>query len=71
MRGEATCEMTLVIARILWTYDLDIIAGSQQHDEKDLSGSSGEWGRRNADEFQIRDVFTSSHSGPLVRFRKR
>lgn len=64
-------EMALVIARILWTYDLKMIEGSQRYGENGISGGNGEWGRRNPDEFQTRDVFTSSHNGPLVRFRKR
>ncbi|KAF2474421.1 cytochrome P450 [Lindgomyces ingoldianus] len=64
-------EISLVLARILWTYDLEMMPSSQSSGSGFGGNFNGSWGRGNKDEFQTRDFFTSSHHGPIVRFRKR
>ena len=61
----AYAEMSVILARIFWLYDMR------------LRGSIGEGhtslgkGRERANEFQTWDGFTSTHEGPMVEFKRR
>ena len=64
-RGLAYAEMSVMLARIFWLYDMR------------LWGSLGEGrtslgkGRERTNEFQTWDSFTSTHEGPMVEFKLR
>ena len=61
----AYAEMSVILARIFWLYDMR------------LRGSIGEGrtslgrGRERTNEFQTWDGFTSTHEGPMVEFKRR
>ena len=61
----AYAEMSVILARIFWLYDMR------------LQGSLGEGraslgkGRERSNEFQTWDGFTSRHDGPMVEFKRR
>lgn len=64
-KAVAYAEMSVILARIFWLYDLR------------LRGTTGEGctslgkGRERINEFQTWDAFTSTHEGPMVEFRSR
>jgi cytochrome P450 len=67
-------EMGIIIARLFWLYDMRVSPGTHAGEGgKWWQGNFWEpsWGRDREGEFQIRDVFTSSHDGPQVQFRSR
>lgn len=73
--GRASCvgktiayqEMSIILARIIWLYDMRLAAGA--------AGRIGEgserygYGRKIKNEFQVLDNFTSRHNGPMVEFK--
>ncbi|KAJ6035840.1 hypothetical protein N7540_000119 [Penicillium herquei] len=61
-------EMGIILARLLWLFDLRMYSVENETNKKEGDAS---WGRERSEEFQTRDVFTSSHEGPVVQFRKR
>ncbi|GAQ42208.1 hypothetical protein AtubIFM55763_003598 [Aspergillus tubingensis] len=62
-------EMGIILARLLWLFDMRL--DSVHREEGDKKKGDATWGRNRRDEFQTRDVFTSSHDGPVVQFRRR
>ena len=60
-------EMSLIIARMLWLYDMRTQPGSTMGE----GSPSFVWGRMRKDEFQLQDRFVSTHEGPMVEFRAR
>ena len=60
-------EMQLVIARLVWQFEMRILPGSS------LGGGTGKAGslRGKRAEFQLYDRFVSMHKGPMVQFRSR
>lgn len=60
-------EMQLILARLLWEFDMRLEPGSSLGE-----GAPGKgWGRHRKDEFQTFDRFISVHDGPMVQFRRR
>lgn len=64
-------EMGIILARLLWLYDMRIEPENKEAKEKSRPFWKSSWGRDHAGEFQMYDVFTSTHDGPMVQFRKR
>lgn len=66
-KAMAYVEMTLSLGRAIYLYDMRRAVGVQDISEghPDL-----EYGRHRANEFQLRDIFTSGKCGPLVEFRR-
>lgn len=62
----AYLEMSLAIARLMWCLDFTYADGTGEG----VPGS-GVMGRERKEEFQIVDMFSSSKSGPVLRFRRR
>ncbi|KAL9638472.1 MAG: hypothetical protein Q9164_001533 [Protoblastenia rupestris] len=64
-RELAYSQMTLALARIIWSLDFQLVGTVGQ-------GKKGDgWGRERENEFQIRDIFASDKKGPMLRFKKR
>ena len=62
----AYLEMSLAIAKLMWCLDFSC----SEHTGEGVPGS-GIMGRERKEEFQIVDMFSSSKSGPVLRFRRR
>ena len=60
-------EMSLVIARLVWLYDMRLQEGSTAGE----GGSNLGRGRQRRNEFQIQDRFVGTHEGPMVEFKRR
>lgn len=60
-------EMSLVIARLVWLYDMRLQDGS--------TAGEGRWGlgqgRQRRNEFQLQDRFVGTHEGPMAEFKLR
>ena len=73
--GRASCvgkhlayqEMSLVVARIIWLYDMRLQECSTAGEGRWGLG----WGRHRRNEFQLQDRFVSTHEGPFVEFKLR
>lgn len=66
-RNLAYMELTLTLARLLWTYDIraaDGISGGGSAQEKHP-------GRRREGEYQLIDWFLTERYGPMMQFRRR
>lgn len=57
--------MTIIVARIIWLYDMRLQPGSRLGEGYAGLGH----GRHRQGEFQTYDMFTSTHEGPMVEFR--
>lgn len=66
-KGLAYVEMSVCIARILFTYDIRLAPG----DETGAGRPDLKWGRRRRGELQLKDMFVAERDGPLVEFRDR
>ncbi|KAF1959200.1 cytochrome P450 [Byssothecium circinans] len=60
-------EMTIIMARIVWLYDMRLAPGSLVGGGHESMG----YGRTRSNEFQTWDSFVSTHEGPMVQFRLR
>jgi cytochrome P450 len=60
-------EISLVVARTLWLFDIRLAPGSTLGEGSEKLGA----GRHRHKEFQTWDRFVSVHEGPLLQFRKR
>lgn len=69
-QGLAYQEMGLILARLLREFELQLVPSEGERWRK---GSSWErrWRKERSRDFQTRDVFTSTHEGPVVRIRRR
>ncbi|KAI1380115.1 cytochrome P450 [Hypoxylon crocopeplum] len=65
-KSMAYLESSLVIAKALWYFDFEKAPGSLG----DI-GAVGPTGVNNVDEFQLYNVFASSHNGPFLVFHPR
>ena len=66
-KGLAYIEMTNTLARTLFLYDIRRAVGVPDPGE----GKPGAaFGRDRADEYQLKDIFTSKKDGPMVEFRR-
>jgi len=66
-KGLAYVELTVTIARVLYSFDLRLAPGTTLGaGAKDL-----EIGRTRPNEYQIMDVFASKKDGPMLQFRSR
>lgn len=59
----------MVIAKTLWYFDFEPAPGKLG--EVGAGKTEGSLGRTRPDEFQLEDIFTSSHDGPYLMFRPR
>jgi cytochrome P450 len=66
-KGLAYVELTVTLARVLWTFDLRKATGTNVGE----GTFEGEGGRRRVGEFQLWDTFTSLKDGPMVQVRER
>ena len=60
-------ELALTTARLLWSYEWRLKAGSGAGEGRPGMG----WGREKKNEFQLWDKFVSTSEGPLVEFKRR
>ena len=58
-------EMMVVLARILWKFEIRLQGGSTMGE----GSSNGPQGRRRKGEYQLHDTFASKNDGPMVEFR--
>lgn len=71
-KAMAYLEISLMLARCLWYFDFERAPG-----EAGLLGAgvqarfNGEAGRQRKDEFQLFDMVTAAHDGPLLTFKPR
>ena len=66
-RALAMKEIMVVVARLIWLFEMRIPEGSTIGEGKESLG----WGRRRSGELQMRDMFVGKAEGPLVGFRPR
>ncbi|KAI0198007.1 cytochrome P450-like protein [Astrocystis sublimbata] len=65
-RSLALKEITIVIARIIWLYDVRLAPGNDNYG----GGGAGKgFGRHRGAEHQIMDMFVAKVDGPMVQFR--
>jgi cytochrome P450 len=60
-------EMTLMLARIVWLYEMRLAPGNSLGEGDPAFG----FARSKKNEFQTWDSFVSIHQGPMVQFRSR
>ena len=73
--GRASCvgknlayqEITIVLARLIWLYEMRLEPGNKLGEGAKGLGS----GREMKEEFQTYDNFVAAHDGPMVEFRLR
>ena len=73
--GRASCvgkalayqEITIVLARLMWLYEMRLEPGCNLGDGHEQMGK----GRKMRGEFQTYDNFVAAHKGPMVQFRRR
>jgi hypothetical protein len=73
--GRASCvgknlayqEITIVLARLIWLYEMRLEPGNKLGEGAKGLGS----GREMKEEFQTYDNFVAAHNGPMVQFRLR
>lgn len=73
-KGMAYLEMSIVVARVLWLYEVRLVAGStvgEGSGEGEGKEGVAEGRRMRRDEFQLVDTFVSKADGPMVEFRIR
>jgi cytochrome P450 len=69
-KGLAYTEMSMALARIVWSYDMRLAPGTHVGDVG--HGMFGDRvGRTREGEYQLKDTFTSHKEGPMVQFRAR
>ncbi|KAF2761963.1 cytochrome P450 [Pseudovirgaria hyperparasitica] len=66
-KGMAYAELGIAVARAVWLYDVRVAPGTTLGEGR----PEWEWGRRRAEEYQLKDTFTSVKDGPLVQFASR
>ncbi|MCJ1251964.1 hypothetical protein MMC30_009202 [Trapelia coarctata] len=66
-KGMAYMEMSIILARVLWLYDVRLQAGSVLGEGNESFAE----GRRRRGEFQLIDTFVSKADGPMVEFKLR
>lgn len=67
-KNLAWVEMTLVLAKLVYTFEM------RRDPSNNLGGGdpiSGRPGRRNPDQYQIYDVFVSLRDGPMIQLKRR
>lgn len=71
-KAMAYLEISLMLAKTLWYFDFERAPGmAGQLGNGGFANFKGEPGRQRGDEFQLFDVTTASHDGPLVSFKAR
>ncbi|KAL8792651.1 MAG: hypothetical protein Q9195_004779 [Heterodermia aff. obscurata] len=66
-KAMAMKELMLVIARIVWLYEMRLAPG----EHRGGGGRDAKLGRHRISEFQMRDMFVSKTDGPVVQYRFR
>ncbi|PLB46284.1 cytochrome P450 [Aspergillus steynii IBT 23096] len=65
-------EMGLILARLLRAYEMRLVPESRGDEGGRWKGTwERRWRREREADFQTRDVFTSTHEGPVVQIRRR
>ncbi|KAI9037504.1 cytochrome P450 [Aspergillus affinis] len=70
-QGLAYQEMGLILARLFRAYDIRLAPGVHAGEGGKWWKGGLRWGRDRENDFQTKDVFTSTHEGPVVQLRKR
>ncbi|OKL63595.1 hypothetical protein UA08_02014 [Talaromyces atroroseus] len=65
----AYMEISLMMARLLYHYDIRLTDDATRNTVGEGHGSSGPWGRRIKGQFQIHDYFTGKGQGPWIQLR--
>ena len=60
-------EMMIVLARILWAFEMKLAPGSLRSEGKSGAG----YGRERRREYQLVDLFAAAGSGPELCFKLR
>lgn len=68
-KAIAYLEMSLTLAKTMYLFDFEIPIGAQGH--IGAGGTEQGVGRHREDEYQLYDIFTSHHDGPLLLFKPR
>ena len=63
----AYTEMSIIVARILWLFELRLQPGSRVGEGHP---GLGEY-REQTNEYQTKDIFVSAHDGPMIEFKRR
>ncbi len=63
----AYAEMSILLARVIWLYDMRLKKGSTLGGGNPALGK----GRTRRNEFQLHDKFVSMTDGPVVEFKVR
>lgn len=66
-KGLAYAELMESLARTVFMYDMRLAEGVRVGE----GHLDAEWGRQRAEEYQLKDSFTSLKDGPYVQFRQR
>ncbi|KAF1997031.1 cytochrome P450 [Amniculicola lignicola CBS 123094] len=66
-KNIAMAELALIIARTLFRLDLRVVPG----ESLGAGHRSLGWGRRDENQYQVRDAYITVHEGPMLQFRKR
>lgn len=71
-KAMAYLEISLMLAKTLWYFDFERAAGEAgELGCGGCKGVKGEAGRQRKDEFQLYDIVTAAHDGPLLTFVPR
>ncbi|KAG8168135.1 hypothetical protein KVR01_003824 [Diaporthe batatas] len=71
-KSMAYLEISLMLAKTLWYFDFERASGvAGQVGCGGYANFKGEQGRQRDDEFQLFDMITASHDGPLLTFKPR
>lgn len=68
-KAMAYLESSLVMAKTLWFFDFSVAAGKLGNVGAGMSGDHN--GRERTGEFQLFDIFASTHDGPYLDFQVR
>lgn len=68
----AYLEISLMLAKTLWYFDFERASGEAgELGSGGCASLKGEAGRQRKDEFQLSDIVTAAHDGPLLKFKPR
>lgn len=65
-RGLAVKELMIIVARVVWLYDMRTEPGTALGEGSPGMGA----GRERVGEFQMRDMFVGKGDGPMVEFKR-
>lgn len=68
-KGMAYKEITIVIARLIWLYEMRLSPGRSEGEGNPAAGEQS--GRHRVKEYQGQDMFVLKAKGPMVEFKPR